>query len=318
MSSEQAEQKELLQGKSRWLRASFFAVTVVGPMVGNLLTRLRQQQKTANKQSQVLSEKAQSFQDSALQRLDQITQLGRQRTVDQIKTLQSQSHDLQTQVKHLRKSLRRELKQRSKLAKKLRESSLDWNKELLQRSEDLREDLLERSGKLTHDLSERSGKLTQTLVERGGQLTQDLTERGEQLLQQRRKPGRATSIVGFGLGIVSAGAITYLLIRRKTAQLQVMEQNQQIELPQSDRLNGSSYQRPSGEIIQLERDGSPVATLSAVEVETTESQIPANAAFVGNVQTMRYYPLGTELKDAEVVYFASEEDARAQGFSLEA
>jgi gas vesicle protein len=343
-----SKQKELQKGKNSWLRAGFIAFTVVGPTVANLLSRLREQQETVTPEGQGLSKKIQSLQDNAVERLDQITQLGRQRTVEQIQNLQSQSLTLQKQVNHLRKTLRRELKQRNKLAKRLRKASRNWNKEMLQRGEDLREELLDRGSqithdltvrggklthdltdrgsklthdltdrgsKLTHDLTDRGGKLTQTFAERSSQLTQDLAGRSEQLLQQRRRPNRLTMIVGFSLGAVGAGVATYLFIRRRTTQLQTEELNQQIELPRTDYLNGGSSSRPAGEIVHLDRETSSIATLPAVEVETTDQQIPDNAAFVGHVESKLYYPLGTELDTAEVIYFITEEEAKALGFT---
>ncbi|HET8913346.1 MAG TPA: hypothetical protein VFN23_17860 [Ktedonobacteraceae bacterium] len=332
-----SKQKELQKGKNSWLRAGFIAFTVVGPTVANLLSRLREQQETVTPEGQGLSKKIQSLQDNAVERLDQITQLGRQRTVEQIQNLQSQSLTLQKQVSHLRKTLRRELKQRNKLAKRLRKARRNWNKEMLQRGEDLREELLDRGSqithdltvrggklthdltgrgsKLTHDLTDRGGKLTQTLAERSSQLTQDLAGRSEQLLQQRRRPNRLTTIVGFSLGAVGAGVATYLFIRRRTTQLQAAEINQQIELPRTDHLNGGSSSRPAGEIVRLDRETSSIATLPAVEVETTDQQIPDNAAFVGHVESKLYYPLGAELDTAEVIYFITEEEAKALGFT---
>ncbi len=67
-----------------------------------------------------------------------------------------------------------------------------------------------------------------------------------------------------------------------------------------------------GEISYIDQNGNSVATLEIVDVETAEQPGPA---FVGVKSTKLYYPVDTELEPEDVVYFASEEEAKAQGFN---
>jgi hypothetical protein len=93
---------------------------------------------------------------------------------------------------------------------------------------------------------------------------------------------------------------------------QEIEQDEHIELPSSDSWNGSGS-RPAGEISYFDQGGTSVATLEIVDVETIMK--PADAAFVGVKSTKLYYPVDTEIEPKDLVYFTSEEEAKAQGFT---
>jgi hypothetical protein len=87
---------------------------------------------------------------------------------------------------------------------------------------------------------------------------------------------------------------------------------------------------PSGEIRHVGSEGTAgtsVATMASTNVEnapqetTTEkleaiqaTQTPADVAFVGVVSTKLYYPTDTTLEANDVIYFASEDEAKAEGF----
>ena len=139
-------------------------------------------------------------------------------------------------------------------------------------------------------------------------------------LQPPRKRNRNFwALVGFGIGLVAAGITTYLFVRRRVVQ-QSTEESQSSELPQSgswngliDASQGHSEGRPAGEILLLDDIGTVVATLPVVDVEQIER--PADAVFVGVASTRFYYPVETSLEELDLIYFASEEEAVAQGFT---
>jgi hypothetical protein len=93
---------------------------------------------------------------------------------------------------------------------------------------------------------------------------------------------------------------------------QEIEQDEQIELPSSNSWNGSGS-RPIGEINYVDQGGTSVATLEIVDLETIEQ--PADAEFVGVKSTKLYYSIDTELEPKDLVYFTTEEEAEAQGFT---
>ena len=242
---------------------------------------------------------------------DQIEQLS-----EQVQQLQKQSRkqvkQLQKQSRKLRKNLRREVRKRRKYWTAFSVALLGLKNNLQKRGEHLTEGLVERGGKVAQNALDFSGKTTQDLAERSGEFTQELAKRGQLLLEPVRRRDRTFwSIVGFGIGLLAAGTITYQLVRRRVAQ-QEIEQDEHIELPQNNSWNGSGG-RPAGDINYLDQGGNSVATLEIVDVKTVDQ--PVDAAFVGVGSTKRYYPVETKLEPEDLVYFASEEEAKAQGFT---
>lgn len=281
----------------RWLDMALLTYTLAGPFINTLTKRLRQ----SGRPEQTRQEEVQATQPDMRQRLNELTLESQQWVAEQVQQLNEQARQLQVQSRQLRKATRRMAKQRRKLVAQLRESGIELGKDLLKRSE-----------RMTEELVERGGKITQDLLERSGEFTHDLAERGEHLLEPVRKRDRNFwALVGFGVGMVVAGVVTYRLVRQRMVQLET-GQDEHIELPQSDSWDGKQS-RPVGEILHIDQGGISVATLEIVDVETNER--PADAAFVGVMSTKLYYPVDTDLEPEDVVYFLSEEDARIQGFT---
>jgi hypothetical protein len=242
---------------------------------------------------------------------DQIEELS-----NQVKQLQRRSRKqvklLRKQSRKLRKSLRREARKRRVYWTMFNALLLNTNKYLQNRGENLKVGLVERGGKVSQNVLDFGGKTTHDLAERSGEFTQELAKQGQRLLEPVRRRDRTFwSIVGFSVGLVAAGTITYQLIRRRVAQ-QEIEQDEQIELPSSNSWNGSGS-RPIGEINYVDQGGTSVATLEIVDLETIEQ--PADAEFVGVKSTKLYYSIDTELEPKDLVYFTTEEEAEAQGFT---
>ena len=206
------------------------------------------------------------------------------------------------------------VKRSEKAAQELARRSENIAQAVAERSSEAIHDLAERGEELTHDLSKRTDKLN--LAKRGRKMTRDLAERGEEWLKPERKQNRAIWMVaGFSVGLVVAGVITYRLVRGRAIQI-LEEGEESIELPQNDAWNGTPG-RPAGEILHLDTSGTGVATLEVIGITSAEgSERPADAAFVGVVNTNYYYPVDTDtaLESANVVYFITEEEAREQGF----
>jgi len=281
----------------RWLDMALLTYTLAGPFINTLTKRLRQ----SGQPEQTGQEEVQAKQPDTRQRLNELTLESQQWVAEQVQQLNEQARQLQVQSRQLRQATRRMAKQRRKLVAQLRESGTELGKDLLKRSE-----------RVTEELVERGGKITQDLLERSGEFTHDLAERGEHLLEPVRKRDRNFwALVGFGVGMVVAGVVTYRLVRQRVVQLET-GQDEHIELPQSDSWNGTQS-RPVGEILHIDQGGISVSTLEIVDVETNER--PADAAFVGVISTKLYYPVDADLEPEDVVYFLSEEDARTQGFT---
>jgi hypothetical protein len=261
----------------------------------------------------------------------EVVQESREWIEDQIEELGKQAKQLQQgsrkQVKLLQKQSRKQIKQLQKQSRKLQKSlrreakrqRINWaiflytlRKYLQNRGESLKVGLAERGGKITQNVFHFGGESTDDQAERSETFTQKLATQGQRLLEPVRKRDRTFwSIVGFSIGLVAAGTITYQLVRRRMAQ-EVIEEDEQIELPSNSSWNGTGG-RPMGEISYIDQMGTSVATLEMVDVERIEQ--PAGTAFVGVKSTKLYYPVDTELEPKDLVYFTSEEEAKAQGFN---
>jgi hypothetical protein len=334
------KQKEIVQQGSRWLRVGVLTITTVGPIVNTFIARMRQQAATA--QQAAYSQAEQLLEDEKASEQSRLAPISRELVAEQARQLQKQARHWQMQAKHLRKALRHESKQRrrlNKMVRQLRKAGVDWGQEMLKRSDDLTgglvsqgsklsQDWLERGGKVTRDLTERGSDLSQDLVKRGGKLSHDLADRGSELSQDlvkrgsnllqpaRQRKSTFWTAFGFSLGVVVAAVVTYLFVRKRIMQ-QLPGQEQQIELPPREHdWNGSHNSQPAGEIRRLESDGVTVATLRAVG--TQQVAVPDDAAFVGVVASKTYYPLETPIDSKDVIYFSSEEEAQAEGFTAAA
>jgi hypothetical protein len=257
-----------------------------------------------------IKEAMQTAQADARERWNELAQESRQWVTEQVDQLNEQAQQLQAQSRQLRKALRREARQRRQLMTQLSKSSKDFGRDLLKRGGEITQNFLDFGGKTAQDLTERSGEFTQELTKRSSKVTEELTRRAQQLLEPVRRRDRTFwALVGFSVGLVAAGAITYQLVRRLTQQ--ESEQNEHFELPQTDALNGS-WDRPMGEIRHIDQGKASVATLEIVNVEAAEKT--ADATVVGVKSTRLYYPAGTDMAQEDLVYFVTEEEARTQGF----
>ncbi|HVB75340.1 MAG TPA: hypothetical protein VNE38_17450 [Ktedonobacteraceae bacterium] len=288
------------RGQGRWLRTALLTYTLAGPVINAWFKRARQGSQALVASAQSIPEVAQSRQTDFRERLEELTRESRQRAIEQAQNLRAQAGQLQAQSRQLRKAVREEARQRRKLLAQLRDSGFEWGQDVLKRGENLTGELVERGGEVTHDLAKR-----------GRKATRDLAKRSEELLEPVREQNPVLwTVIGFGVGLVIAGGITYRLVRGRAIK-QAEEEDQSIELPQNGVWNGK-VAHPAGEIRHYDQSGATVATLEAVGVEGT--QRPENAVFVGVLSTKCYYPVDTELDTSDLVYFVSEDEARAQGF----
>ncbi len=210
------------------------------------------------------------------------------------------------------------LERGGKVTHNLTERGGELSQDLVKRGGKLTRDLAERGSELSQDLVKRSSKLSHNLAERGSELSQDLVKRGGNLVQPaRQRKSTFWTVFGFSLGVVVAAVVTYLFVRKRIMQ-QLPGQEQQIELPPREHdWNGTHKSQPAGEIRHIDSEGVTVATLRAVGTQQ-QVEVPADAAFVGVVASKTYYPLETPVDSKDVIYFSSEEEAQAEGFTAAA
>lgn len=297
--------------KGRWLRPAMLAYTLAGPAIGTWIKRARQDSQKTIASAKALPEAFQNRQVDFRERLEELTRESRQRAVEQAQHLRAQAKEMQAQSRQLRKAVRNEARQQRKLLAQLRDSGIEWSQDTLKRGEHLTGDLVERGSEALHDLAKRGRKATRDLAKRGRKATRDLAKRSEEMLEPVREQNPMVwTVVGFGVGLAIAGAITYRLVRGRVNKL-AEEEDQSIELPQNGVWNGK-VARPAGEIRRFGQGGAGVATLQSVGV--TNAERPGDAAFVGVLSTKYYYPVDTKLEPTDLVYFTSEAEAREKGF----
>ncbi len=311
MNTENSDDIRNGSGWSRWLRVGLLTFSMAGPVITTFLNQMRKRSQTLREQAEGLPTAARAVQTSTLQRLDELTLTSREQAVAQAQQLRKQAQQLRSQAKQLRKALRAEAKQRQKIKQ--------LQKQLQKSGMALGQDWLKRGSKLSHNVAERSGQMLEPIIE-----------------PMRKRDSRFWTVFGFTTGLFAAAIVTYVLVRRRvTAINSDFDSDEQIELPHNGLWKGSSLSRPSGEIRHVNSEGTSVtrvATVAGINVEDapqettteqleaiqtaqlTQMQTPTDVAFVGVVSTKLYYPTSTKPEANDVIYFASEDEAKAEGF----
>ena len=164
--------------------------------------------------------------------------------------------------------------------------------------------LVDRTDDVTWQLQKQRRQLGRNLSEQRADVTRQLRRRGKEINRNLGELNTFWSTVGFTTGLLLAGGSVYWLLKRMYQHHEEAEE-QHIELQEHGTLNGfessGSYYGGQG--------GVAVATRRTTRAEPT-------SRFVGVLSTQRYYPIArqTELSAYDLVYFRSEEDARAEGF----
>lgn len=300
--------------KASWVRIprlAMLSLTLGGPVVRATLERLRSR-AAASKAAATAATATPAHQadiGDMRDRLEELTQESRERIAQQIKHLRKQAHQLQDQSGQLRKALQEEAHQRQKYLKQVRKAGLDWSQDAWKRSEEFTGDIIERGQEISQDLAKRSRKATR-----------ELADLSEQALAPVREHSRAWTFVGFGLGALIAGAITYRIVRGRAARQ--FAEDETIELSAFASSNGNTtHPAPTIRHFDLGEEGVAVAVQSPVELANDLSESaarPEEAVFVGVISTKQYYPIDTQLEAIDLVYFLTEEEARKQGFTAQA
>jgi hypothetical protein len=150
----------------------------------------------------------------------------------------------------------------------------------------------------------------------------EMTEQAQKTL--RKTDRRVWWVGGIALGFVTAGAITFSLVRRRMAQVEEIEEAELIILPDASANNGfrSPIDQLKNAVSRLgqrqPQDNTQAQTTTANTLTGTALQDnPADQApFVGNAHTMVYHPADSAHLPAEEnrVYFRSQAEAEAAGY----
>lgn len=210
------------------------------------------------------------------------------------------AHRLRKQGEHLVDNLD---ERREEVARKLHKQSRSMSRKLAKQREEMARKLRKQSRALGRNMADRKEDVTRQLRRQ----SKALSKQRDRLLEPgRRRGGKVWSIFGFIAGLLLAGGVTYWLVRRGLGRNAPEEE--QIELPQRDTLNGTST--PSGGEFRYARQGG-----TAVATRPGATSTESATKFVGVLSTRRYYPIEQQPEATDLVFFASEADALAEGFT---
>jgi len=294
------QRKNIFDNAGRWVRVGVLSVSTLAPVVDAAVARLRAQQEA--------EQAAADVRDG--ERKKQVAAFA----------ANAQS-DIQDRLQTIGSAL-------TDVLEDLRERST--NQDMLKRANGLTEEFLERSNKFSHALAERGSDFSHELSKRGRKAQRNLAEQDRQFW----------IALGFGCGLTAASIVTFVLVRRRlrdsdvstdpSVQLSYDANRSTIHVSQPRGeihaiSNKTSYpeSHPFGEVETVVDHDGPVSDKSATELASSAQSTPINAAFVGLASTKKYYPVETPLDQLgtangtsmDVIYFSSEKEAQAQGFT---
>lgn len=231
----------------------------------------------------------------------------------------------------------------SQLSQSLLARGSDVTSDLVERGNKASQDLIKRSGEARKELRRRGKKLNKQLNKRSQKLAKELRKRSDKVAKQLRKRNREVTrrnagqsglfwtIAGFSVGLTAAGVAAYILIRQRIQQQQQLEEAQSIQVPQNGYANATPTTAPSSQETGFTRAATQPEAIIQAQPALLEDTMPAiavqgnsaaaAAAFVGIVETRHYYPVATQLDQlsesskTDVVYFISEDEAKAKGYT---
>jgi hypothetical protein len=275
------DNKSNVRDLARWLRIGTLTLTTLGPAIDVLITRLRERSGTIRCETK----QASSHTDLP----------------ERLVVVGGALSDLVAELKH------------NPYAQDLRKYGEEIAEELIERGSRLSQTVVERGSELSHDLAGRGEQATRALSRRSRQMRQELVERSSpQLL-----------VTGFSVGLVAAVIAMYLFMRKRLPQIDV-DEDAHIEIPTNGRVSSNVIEARFNQIVEptIAEDVSPTAEDAVTDQAASANQVPFDAILVGVVDTGRYYPIETPLdqlssfsdKPTDIVYFASEDEAKSQGF----
>ena len=350
------DNKKILQETSRWVRVGFMTISVLGPIINTVSSRLRNRAEALRKDA---TKRSSDLTGNLAQRSSKASQLVADRGSDVLQELTERSE---------------------KASQELARRGEQVSKEIAKRGAKVSKEVTKRSQKAAREMRKRSLKAQRELAKRTGQLTQP----------NSRQNSPFWAVFSFSMGLTAAGVAAYLLIRKRLQQNE--QDSQQAHIALNGSLNGTSKNTTSGATYsanqpslatksvetptpevtapaltlvepiteevtadapivvepELEDDLPATEKMPSVSIQGTIQACPAteepseqaeadaqeeptesmpipDAVFLGVVSTKRYYPIETPLNELhsaadealDVVYFATADEAQAQGYTIE-
>ncbi|MEO7019672.1 MAG: hypothetical protein ABI234_05935 [Ktedonobacteraceae bacterium] len=185
----------------------------------------------------------------------------------------------------------------------------DATRNLRKQGKNLGRNLSDRTDDMAWQLHKQRQQFERTRIDQKKHLTRKMRKQGQKINRNMREHNSLWSTLGFVTGLLIAGGAVYWLTKRMFHHV-AEEEEQHVELQPQHPLNGVGV-GSSGEIryTSTSQGKTAVATRRSTRAEPTSK-------FVGVLSTQRYYPLERkpETNERDLVFFRSEEDAKAEGF----
>ncbi len=378
-----SDNKKVLTEASRWIRVGFLTISVLGPAVNALSSRMRERAAVLREEATKRGNVAYSQSQARLA----TTGTALTNTLDDLKEhpyskeLLKRGSDLAERGSKVSQVV---VERSNDAFQELTERSEKASHELARRSEQVSKEITKRGKKVSKEVTKRSQKASRELLKRSQQAQRELAKRTEQLTHQdKQQTSPMLALVGLSMGLTAAGVAAYLLVRKRLEALNQEEQH--LHIAQNGHLNGTAKNtashdtstinqtamnssksietpeataatlivaepitEPASEALfadaELEDDEPATEKMPAVslhgivKIPTHEVTTPAldvrdeaearqtsitDATFLGVVGTKHYYPVETPLHNLhstadavlDVIYFATEEEAQAQGYT---
>jgi len=268
-------------------------------------TMLQRGSELTNSGVALASAQLQSGQKSLLDGSDNLLQGLGQRSNDAAQHVSNWRDETNIKLRKQGRNLARNVDDlRDEAAYKLRKQGRSIGRELVDRKEDAARKLRKQGRAVSRDLADRRDDAKRKLSNQ----SQQLVERGSQYLNPIRERGqRAWPFLGFFAGLLLAAGVTFWFVQRGLKRT-ISEEEQQIELALRDNVNGSR-KRAGGEMRYTSQGGTAVVT------RPSEASTETAHRFVGVLSTKQYYPVEKQPDVRDLVFFANEEAARAEGFT---
>ncbi|GAC1586005.1 MAG: hypothetical protein NVS4B1_28790 [Ktedonobacteraceae bacterium] len=350
------DDKKILQETSRWLRVGFLTLSVLGPVINTLSSRLRERAEVLREEA---SKHGNSLSEDLVNHSTKLSQVVATRSEKVGRDLAERSSKASQRVVDRSSDVLQELTERSEKA----------SQELAKRGEQVSKEIAKRGAEVSKEMRKRSQRAAREMRKRSQKAQRELAKRTEQLTQlNSRQNSPFWPVFSFTLGLTAAGVAAFLLIRKRLQQNK--QANQQAQLSLNGSLNGTSKNMTNGathavnqpslatkpsetfprevtapaftlaepvtEVVtsdtpivaepKLEEDVPVTEKMPSVSIQahSTETTPVMDATFLGIVSTKHYYPVETPLTELhsgtdealDVVYFATADEAQAQGYTV--
>ncbi len=262
-----ADNKKILQETSRWLRVGFLTISVLGPAINTLSSRLRERSLMLRKEATKPGSAA--YEQSQGRVLTAGTVLS-----DALNNLKDHSYS-QELLKRGSQATHATIERGSDVLQELAERSEKASQELARRGEQVSKEITKRGTQVSKEVTKRSRKAAKEVLKHSQQAQYQLAQRTAQLRQQDTQQNRNSplwTILGFSMGLTAAGFTAYLLIKKRFEQNK--HDTQQLHITQNGHLNGTSKNTTNREIRSVSQ---PSLAPKTTEVTTPDIATPSLA-----------------------------------------